>query len=123
MKLKRPLFALGAALAAFIIVGVVVTELASEVIAFSLFVGIPAGIVAAIVVGAFVAVGLGPDASRLRRKPALGLGAFGVTFVLVLVLVAGAGLRNSLALPIAAFAAVIAGVATAVGSRPPTASE
>ena len=80
MKLKTLAIALAAALAAFVIVGVAVTELAGPSIEFSLFVGIPAGLVAGAVAGAAVALGLGADDAGNRRIAA-GFGAFGVAFL------------------------------------------
>lgn len=113
MRFRRPVFALGAGLATFVIVGVVVTELASDVIAFSLLVGLPAGLVAGLVVGAFVAVSLGDAAGPTRRRIGVGVGAFGITFLAVLLLATvGLGIRNSRALPIAGIAGLIAAWAT-----------
>ena len=115
MDVWRPVYALGGAVASFIIIGTLVTEVLRGTIAFSVLVGLPAGIIVGIIVGVFVSWSLGPGTSPRRRRLAVGIGAFGVTFVVVLLLVAGgAGIRNSLALPVAALAGVIAAVTTAV---------
>ena len=113
MNLRRPVYTLGAGLAAFVIVGVVVTEIASTRIAFSLLLGLPAGLLAGLLVGAFVSLNLRSPPGSMTRRAAFGLGAFGVTFVIVLLSATiGLGIRNSRALPIAGVAGVIAAVAT-----------
>ena len=58
MTLESLAYALIAGVAAFLAVGVAVTEIASAWIEFSVFVGLPAGVVAGIVVAAAVALGL-----------------------------------------------------------------
>jgi len=80
MKLKTLTIALAAAIAAFVIVGVAVTELAGQRVEFSLFVGIPAGLFAGAAAGAAVAFGLGSEEAGNRRI-AFGFGAFGVAFL------------------------------------------
>jgi hypothetical protein len=80
MNLKTPAIALAAAVAAFVIVGVAVTELAGQRMEFSLFVGIPAGLVSGAVAGAAVVIGLGSEEGGNRRIAA-GFGAFGVAFL------------------------------------------
>lgn len=85
MKLRGILIAALAGLAAFIIVGVTVTEVTAEWIEFSLFVGIPAGVVAGVAVALVVYLGMSSDAPRFRRRVALGLGTFGGTFLLALI--------------------------------------
>ena len=115
--------ALTAGIAAFLLVGVLVTELAAARIEFSLFLGIPVGLVAGIATAAFVIVRLGnPDPAK--RRVAQASGGFGVVFIGVLRLLAGGlSVRNSLALPIAAVAAVVGALITyaslgATGSSP-----
>lgn len=115
MRIWRPIYAITAAVAAFLIVGAIVTEVTQDMIAFSALVGLPVGILIGVSVGAVVWVSLGSTAGRRRRVLAVGLGAFGVTFVVVMLLVVGGfGIRNSVAMPIAVLAGVIAGVATAL---------
>jgi hypothetical protein len=80
MKFKTLAIALVAAIAAFVIVGVAVTELTDQRFEFSLFVGIPAGLVAGAVAGAVVILGLGFGEARNRRIAA-GFGAFGTAFL------------------------------------------
>lgn len=110
MTLRNAGLALGAGLAIFIVVGVIVTELASTWIEFSLFIGLPAGLIGGVAVAAFVYYRLGsPDPTR--RRPATALTGFGAAFLVVLFGGVTFGLRNSVALPIATVAGGIAAVA------------
>jgi hypothetical protein len=61
-------YALAAGLAVFLTVGVAVTELAGTWVEFSLFVGLPAGIVAGAAAAAAVTVGLS-DGAVYRNAP------------------------------------------------------
>lgn len=109
---RTAILALGAGVAAFVVVGVLVTELATPAIEFSLFVGLPVGLVAAVATTAVVYARLG-DPAPARRRPALALASFGAAFLLALVVATVVvGLRNSVALSIAA--AVGLGVALGV---------
>ncbi|MFW6152986.1 MAG: hypothetical protein ACOC42_01365 [Halobacteriota archaeon] len=78
--------ATAAGVAAFILVGVTVTEVTMRWIEFSLFVGIPVGLVAGVAITMAVYLGLSRDAPAVRRRIALGLGTFGGAFLLVLAL-------------------------------------
>jgi hypothetical protein len=89
MRLRNLALVVASGLASFLAVGVLVTELATPYIEFSLFVGLPVGLLAGVAVAAIVAVGLGPAAGPGRRRPALALGTFGVTFLVVLFGAAG----------------------------------
>ncbi len=64
MTLKSVLVSLSLGIVAFLVVGILVTELVSPWIEFSLFVGIPAGIVAGVVVA------LATTLVRRRRRGA-----------------------------------------------------
>lgn len=77
--------ALAAGLATFVVVGVLVTELALSAVEFSLFVGIPVGAVAGLAAFALVSLGLAADASPTERRAATAAAAFGVVFLLVVV--------------------------------------
>lgn len=105
-----------AAIAGFLIVGVVVTEASADAVEFSLFVGLPAGLVAGFV--AFVAVYRGLASPGRARRGSLAAGAFGTAFLLLVVLAAaGLGVRNTVALVVAAVGGSI--MATAVYARTP----
>ena len=94
MSVRPIALAAGAGVAAFLLVGVAVTELARPRIEFSLFVGIPAGIAAGAFTAAAVFLGLADDAPASRRRAAGATAAFGVGFVVALVAlgwVAGVG--------------------------------
>lgn len=104
-------------IAAFVLVGAVVTELLSQVIEFSLFLGIPAGLLAG-VAAAFVVYARLDDPVQARRRPAIALAGFGAGFVVTLAL--GnlvVGLANSIALPAAAVVGVLAGVVAVLWPR------
>jgi hypothetical protein len=87
MSLRTIGLAFVAGVAAFLLVGVAVTELLAARIEFSLFVGIPAGIVAGAVVTALVALGVGRDDAGARRI-AVAAGTFGAAFLVTTVAVA-----------------------------------
>jgi hypothetical protein len=109
MELRHVGLALAAGLATFLVVGVVVTELALPFIAFSLFVGIPVGLVAGLTVTVFVLLGLADELPTRRRRAAIAVGSFGVVFLLVFVVEAVIlSTRNSVALPVAAIVGVLA---------------
>lgn len=113
MRLRTVGFALAAGVAALLVVGVIGTELGTAAgIEFSLFVGVPAGLVAGAAAAAVVFLRY-EDPEPSRRRPAVALAGFGATFVLALPLAAGAlRLRNSVALPVAAVVGLMgAGVA------------
>lgn len=76
--------ALVAGIATFLVVGVAVTELAFAWIEFSLFVGVPVGLVAGAFVAAGVYLGLADDAPERRRRVALAVAGFGAVFLAVL---------------------------------------
>lgn len=100
-----------AGLAAQLVVRVVATELGSAAgIEFSLFVGIPAGLVAGAAAAAVVFVRFEyPDPAR--RRGAVALAGFGATFVVALIVAVGAlRLRNSSALPVAAVVGLVGSV-------------
>ncbi|WP_123538827.1 hypothetical protein [Halosimplex salinum] len=89
MKLRTFGLALAAGVAVFLVVGVAVTEAALQWIEFSLFVGLPVGLVAGVTAAALVLLGVGDEVSLQRRRAAVALGVFGVVFLAVLVVVAG----------------------------------
>ena len=78
-------YALAAGIAAFLVVGATVTELAAARIEFSLFVGLPAGIVAGAAVAAAVAYGLGAETAPRQRRLAVSIASFGLGFLAALV--------------------------------------
>ncbi|WP_436928040.1 hypothetical protein [Halosimplex amylolyticum] len=111
MRIRTLALALAAGLAAFLAVGVAVTEVALRWIEFSLFVGLPVGLLAGLTAVALVVVGLGTEASHLLRRIAVMFATFGVFFLLVLVVTVGAfSVRNSHALVLAGAVGVISGV-------------
>jgi len=82
-------YALAAGIAAFLVVGVTVTELATAWIEFSLFVGIPAGIVAGAAVAAAVGYGVGGEATPRQHRLAASFASFGLGFLVALVFLSG----------------------------------
>ncbi|NHN49377.1 hypothetical protein G9464_17540 [Halostella sp. JP-L12] len=108
----KPLaMALAAGFAAFVVVGVAVTELALPWIEFSLFLGLPVGLVAGVSVAAAVYVGLSEDARGQHRRIAVATTGFGVVFLAVLILATVAVQRSVVS---SLVLAVGAGMATAV---------
>jgi hypothetical protein len=84
MRLKYLSLALLSGIAAFLIVGATVTEFAQSWIEFSLFLGIPVGLVTGAVTAAAVYLGLADDAP-VSRRVAVSVAAFGVGFLIALV--------------------------------------
>lgn len=117
MSYKSAALALVAGIVAFLVVGVGVTELAQPRIAFSLFVGIPAGIVAGAFAASAVYVGTA-DSSRQSRLVAGTIAAFGAAFLLsmlVLGLVGNVGIV--LSMPVSIVVALVASGAVYVRGR------
>lgn len=101
MSVQNGLLGAIVAVAGFVIVTVVVTELVSEVIEFSLFVGLPAGGLGGLALGAATYLWLGSETASARWRGAA-LAAFGAVFLAALLsLVVVGDLRNSQALPMA----------------------
>jgi hypothetical protein len=86
MTLKSLSLALLSGIATFLIVGVAVTEFAQSWIEFSLFLGIPAGIASGAFTAGAVYLGLADDAPVHRRRIVTSLTAFGVGFLVSLVM-------------------------------------
>lgn len=113
MRLRNIALVVASGLAAFLVVGVAVTELLRPSVEFSLFVGLPAGLVAGVLASAGVNLGLGDETSTGRRRVALAAGAFGGVFLAVLLVAAGlGGLGTVLALAVATLSGAVAAVAT-----------
>lgn len=91
MNLRSLALAVVAGLASFLVVGLAVTVVAERWIEFSLFVGLPAGLVAGAVAAAAVYLGLADDGPAERRRVATSVGLFGVGFLATLVVLALAG--------------------------------
>lgn len=91
MRLRTVGLAVAAGVAAFLVVGVAVTELALAWIEFSLLVGLPAGLATGAFVAAATFLGLAEGAPARRRRAALSVGGFGVAFLAVLVVAAAVG--------------------------------
>lgn len=94
----RPLgLALATGVAAFLLVGIAVTELAQPRVEFSLLLGVPAGVAAGAFATAGVYLGLAEEAPARRRRVAGAFAGFGAAFLVALVALAGL-LRVGLAL-------------------------
>jgi hypothetical protein len=116
MDARSLLLALAAGLATFLVVGVVVTELAQPWIEFSLFLGLPAGLGAGTLVAAVVYLWRAADAPAGRRRVAASLASFGVAFLVVLLLVGAlVNVGTALALIAAAVVGVLAAIASYLG--------
>lgn len=89
MTLKTLGYALVAGITAFLVVGVTVTELAAAWVEFSLFVGIPTGVVAGAAVAAVVAFGLRTDVDQRQHRFASVIAGFGLGFLAALVVLSG----------------------------------
>ncbi len=99
-------------LATFLLVGVAVTELLQSRIEFSLFVGIPAGLVAGALAATLVARASSAGAPAQRRRLAGVFGAFAASFLLVL----AAGVVLPLGTVVAILGGVGVGIVVAVAS-------
>jgi len=118
MELRDLATAGAAGVATFLVVGVVVNELALPFVAFSVLVGLPVGAVAGLTVTVAVALWLADDVGPRRRRVAVGAGIFGVVFLLVFAVEAVLlGTRLSVALPVATLVGLGAGVFAAVRTR------
>ncbi len=117
MRLRTLGLAGAAGLAAALVVGAAVTEVALRWIEFSLFVGIPAGLAAGVVVAVAVLRGFTADAPAGRRRAATAVGGFGAAFLVVLVAVASVGGQGVVVSLVAAgvVGVVVAGVVYAYG--------
>lgn len=111
MNVKSVGLALAAGIAAFLLVGITVTEIAQSWIEFSLFLGLPAGFAAGAFTVAAVYRGLAGDSPSQRRHIT---GAFaGSSTVFLVVLIVLSGLLNlgvTLALGIAFVVGLLAGI-------------
>jgi len=118
MDARRTLLALVAAVAAFLVVGAAVATYAAPRVEFSVFLGVPAGFAAALLVGVAVFLGLSRTASVARRRGATALAAFGVAFLAVLVgAVAMFSAPNSTALALGSVCGLLAAFATMARGR------
>lgn len=109
MDLRRTGVALAAGTAAFLLVTVAVTTLLESRIAFSIFVGLPAGFLAGVVVAAFVAITL-TDPDPRRYAAGVSTGAAGITVLLTTVVGVAVRHRFSTVLTTAVLAAAVVGV-------------
>jgi hypothetical protein len=115
MRLRNLALVVASGLAAFLVVGVAVTELLRPSIEFSLFVGLPAGLVAGVLASAGVFLGLGDETTTGRRRVALAAGVFGGVFLAVLLVAVGLfGLGTVVALAFATLSGGVAAIATYV---------
>ncbi|MEZ3114550.1 hypothetical protein RYH80_01240 [Halobaculum sp. MBLA0147] len=89
MRLRAVGLALLAGVAGFLLAGVAVTAAAASYTEFSVFLGIPAGLVAGVVATLAVLLGVG-DPAPGRRRAARAIAAFGLVFVVGLVVGIGA---------------------------------
>lgn len=95
MKLRTLALALAVALATFLFVGVGVAQVVGPYVGYSLFVSLPAGILAGVAAAAFVVTGFDAERGTHRRTASVALARFGVGFVAAFVvgaLLSGAAL-------------------------------
>lgn len=116
MDIRAVVLAVVAGIAAFILVGVAVSESTSAAIEFSVFLGIPAGAVAGIAAAASV-YRLSGARDPATRRMALAGGGFGVVFLLVALPGVVLGIRGSITLPVATAAALAGAAAAYLRSR------
>jgi len=109
MDLRRTVVALAAGTAAFLLVAVAVTAALEPRIEFSVFLGLPAGFIAGVLVAAVDAVLLG-DPDAVRYGAGVSIGAAGVTVLVVAV--AGTVLRSPLSTTL--YTAVLAAAAVGI---------
>ena len=102
--------ALAAGLAAFVLVGVAVTELAASRVEFSVFLGLPAGVTAGVVATLAVLYASG-DVNPGHQRVGRALGGFGVGFLAGLV---GATVVARTGAVVGLVVGVVAGLAAAV---------
>lgn len=109
MNPHRARAAFGVGLTAFLLVGVAATELAATAIEFSVFVGIPAGLLAGALAAAATYRRLGGDASDRFRRSVVAAAVFGyAVLALALVRYVLAPVRGLLSLGAIAGLAVLA---------------
>ena len=109
-------YAGAAGIATFLVVFVVVSEALLPFLEFSVFVGLPAGLVAGVSVAVFVLVQFGRNEDRARRPLALALGTFGSTFLVGLVIALG-GFQTGVTISITVAAVLGSLVGLVVGVR------
>lgn len=90
MQLRGIALAFGSGLAAFLVVGVIVAEIGTTYTEFSVLVGVPAGLLAAVAVVVTVLLGYGESVPSRRRRVANTFGAFGLLLLVGLVVPVGA---------------------------------
>lgn len=90
VNLKSLTLALVAGIASFLLVGFTVAAVTERWIEFSVFLGIPAGLIAAVVAAAAVALGFDSQRPEAHRRIALGVGLFGIGFLVTLVVLVAA---------------------------------
>lgn len=110
MNLKSLALALVAGIAAFLVVGIAVTALLEPTIEFSVFLGIPTGLVAGAIAAGGVYLGLGDDVPAERRRVALAFGLFGAGLLVTLVVLAAVGQGLTLSI----IAGIVVGLVAAV---------
>ena len=115
MTARSVALAIGAGFATFLVVGVVVTEVAGHWIAFSLFIGLPAGAIAGALATAAVTAGLTGDVPDRHRRVVGGFAGFVVGFVVGIA--ASARLLSSGMTLSIVVGAVVGLIAAAWGSR------
>lgn len=119
MSVKSFGVALASGIATFLIVGVAVTEFAQSWIEFSLFIGIPSGLVAGALAATAVYLGLADEAPERRRRIAGSFAGFGMGLLIALVVLGGI-LDIGITLAIGISILVAVGVAAVAYLRFPT---
>lgn len=110
MTIKSLALTVVAGIATFLVVGIAVTALAEPWIEFSVFLGLPAGLVAGAAAAAVVSLGLADDAPAQRRQRATGFALFGAGFLVTLVALVITDTGLTLAMAVGLIVGLIVGI-------------
>ena len=111
MSIRNGIVIFGVAVSTFLLVAAIVTELAAPAIEFSVFLGLPAGVLAGLVAAVVTGRALRADPSEVVRRATAAIASFGYAVILLAaVRYAVAPTRAVLSLPLIAGLAAVAAV-------------